>query len=90
MTSSRRPLLRADLIARQIDEDFAVYDPITDRTSILNLAASVVLELCDGHHTLEEIASELCRLFTLDADTATRDVQGALETFHSHSWLDIK
>lgn len=87
-TSDRRPHLRADLIVRQIEEDFVVYDPITDGTALLNAAAAAMLEFCDGHHTAEEIASDVAQLFALEADAVTRDVQTALADFDSHRWLD--
>ena len=87
-TSDQSPLLRADLIVRQIEEDFVIYDPITDSTAFLNLAAAAVLELCNGHHTPEEIESEVAQFFALQADAIASDVQTALASFDSHGWLD--
>ena len=37
------------------------------RVHQLNNTASIVLELCDGHHTVAEIAGALAEAFTLDA-----------------------
>ena len=41
---SRQPKVRADLVFRTVDEDLVVYDPLSDRTSLLNLSAAVILD----------------------------------------------
>ncbi len=55
----RCPKARDGLIFRRIDEDYVVYDPVADITTLLNLSAAAVLDLCDGSHSVSEIASEI-------------------------------
>ena len=58
-----------------------VYDPVTDRTALLNLTAAGALELCDGAHTVSQIKRELEDAFSCEAQelgTATEDVLRSL------------
>ncbi len=52
-------------------EGLIVYHPDTDRVHYLNTTAAVVFELCDGDHTIAEIARELAQLFGLDEPPQT-------------------
>jgi hypothetical protein len=61
-----------DGLERHEDTDgLIVYHPDTDRVHYLNNTAAIVFELCDGDHTVTEMAHELARLFGLDAPPAT-------------------
>ena len=83
-----RPKLRHDLIFRQVDDDFVVYDPITDRTALFNLTAAVVLDLCDGRRTVDEIAGEVTEIFKADASEVAENVTASLEEFMEHEFIE--
>lgn len=87
MTLPLRPRLRDDLIFRQVEEDFVVYDPVSDRTALLNLSAAAVLDFCDGDRTADEIADEIAEAFSVDAETVLADVDAVLMEFMSQGFL---
>jgi GR25 family glycosyltransferase involved in LPS biosynthesis len=70
-----QPQRAAGLEIVESDGGLLVRQPERQRHHQLNNTASVVLELCDGQHTVAEIAEALAAAFTLDApplaETAT-------------------
>ena len=81
MKLPERPRSRDDLIYRHVDDDFVVYDPVTDRTSLLNVSAAVFLDLCDGTRTLGEIASAVADVFPAEGEDLEEDVTSTLKDF---------
>ena len=81
MTASRYPRLRDDLMVRQIDGDTVVYDPVADRTAILNPSAAGILGLCDGSRSEDEIAMQTAARFDPEGGRITADVAAALRDF---------
>ena len=59
--NSYRPEMRDELVIGQVDDDVLVYDPVSDRTTVLNLSAAAVLALCDGERTVDQIIAEVGR-----------------------------
>ena len=74
-----RPALRDGLVSRQVDDDFFLYDPISDRVVLLNASAVLVVELCDGTRTPDEITSELTGIFQTDRARIEQDVRATLD-----------
>ena len=60
-------MMADDLDVNEVDDGLIVYQPSTDRVHHLNSTASVVLLLCDGNRSIDEIAQGLSDLFPLDA-----------------------
>jgi hypothetical protein len=58
-----KPRVRDDVILRQLDDDWVVYDPDGNQLHVLNLAAVAVWTLCDGEMTVETMADELRDIF---------------------------
>ena len=81
MNRLEHPKWRDDLIFRQVDDDFVVYDPVTDRTALLNLSAAAVLDLCDGGHTAADIAAEVAAAFGEPERDVLADVEKTLSDF---------
>lgn len=88
MTRRPRPELRRGVILRQIDEDFAVYDPERDRTLLLNPSAAAILERCDGTRSVEEIAAEIASVFMAEQDGLLAQVEAALSEFAAQGLLE--
>ncbi len=88
MRLPERPKLRDDLIFRQVEEDFVVYDPVSDRTALLNLSAAVVFDLCDGTLTIREIADEVATVFTEEQRDLLADVETVLRDLCVQGFLD--
>lgn len=77
----QHPRLRQDLILRELEAELVIYDPVTDRTALLNSTAAGVLELCDGTRTVPQLEDEIRRIFPGSAtgiDDAIRDVLESL------------
>lgn len=76
-----RPLVREDLLCRDLDDEAIVYDATKSKVHALNATAKVIWNACDGEHTVEDLAEELLRRFDVDRDTARRDARKAIEEF---------
>ena len=87
MKGAERPKLREDLVFRQVEEDFVAYDPVSDRTVLLNRSAAVLLDLCDGRRTLDEIAGTLAETYSSHADEIRRDLESSLEELRAQGLL---
>lgn len=79
------PLSRRNrcIISRVIGSETILYDPRNESIHVLNPAAAVIWELCDGEHNVEAITLGLSRAFA-SAERANlhMDVVEALRTFH--------
>jgi hypothetical protein len=81
MKLPERPRRRQDLIFREIDEDFVIYDPVTDHTLLLNVSSAAVLELCDGSRTLGDMVDEVAAAFGVEPGEVCAEVEASLEGF---------
>lgn len=73
--------LRPDLSTTRIGEDLLVHNPATGLVHALNPAAAAVFTLCPLVADRGELIDTLTEATGLDADTLTRDVESAFETF---------
>lgn len=91
MTSpdSKHPRLRDDLVIRQIEDQFVVYDPVEDATALLNASAALVMELCDGTRTPDDIAVEVARVFAMKPDDVRDDVREACADFAAKGFFVV-
>ena len=85
---SEYPKLREDLIVRQVDEDFVVYDPVSDRTALVNLSAGMILDLCDGTRTVDAIAAEVSQAYSVEEILVMRDVCEVLGKLSKEGFLE--
>ncbi|MEX2554335.1 MAG: HPr-rel-A system PqqD family peptide chaperone [Actinomycetota bacterium] len=82
MTSpASRPSLREDLTTVELDGEAIVYDETSGELHHLNPAATIVLSLCDGSLSVEEIAAAVSDAFELTLDHVLPDVRAAVERF---------
>jgi len=77
------PLVREDLLCRDLDDEAIIYDATKSKVHALNATARLIWNGCDGKHTVEDLAEELCRRFEVDQDTAIRDTRRAIEEFRA-------
>ncbi len=77
-SEATRPLGRDDLLTREVDGEFFLYDPVTDRIVLINHSAAVIFELCDGTRTEDEIAAEVQRLYGSEAEQLDSEVRATL------------
>ena len=80
-SDATRPLGREDLLTREVDGEFFLYDPVTDRVVLINDSAAVIFALCDGTRTEDEIAAEVQRLYASEAEHLHDEVRATLAHF---------
>jgi len=70
-----RPIRAEALDINPVADGYVIYDPGTDLVHHLNHTAAMVLELCTGHDTAEQIAAFLAGVFDTvpDVDAAVSD-----------------
>ena len=76
-----RPSVRGDLTKVELDGEAVVYDQTSRELHHLNPAATIVLSLCDGTLSVEEIASVVSEAFGVHLDRVLPDVRAAVERF---------
>jgi hypothetical protein len=62
---SQRPARTPDTEVDEVADGFVVYDPVKDRVHYLNHTAALVLELCTGENTEEQIVRLLQACYDL-------------------------
>ncbi len=84
------PQARDDVLFRQVDEEWVVFDPTANELHILNLSAAVVWSHCTGEMTPGEIAAALGEAYDIDEARALADVAAALERFREAGLLQTR
>ena len=64
--ASGRPAAKSGLELVESPDGLIVYDETTDRVHHLNQTAAVILGLCDGTQTVDDIAIQVARMFATD------------------------
>lgn len=84
-----KPVARTDRLIKQVvDQDTLVYDPAEDTACCLNSLASFVWRLCDGKHSVEDIADALSREIKLPYGVEPEDaVWEVLDELKAHHLL---
>jgi hypothetical protein len=62
---SERPEVEPGLEVNEVRDGLTVFDSVADRIHYLNQTAAVVFTLCDGRHSLSDIAAFLAEAFQL-------------------------
>jgi hypothetical protein len=73
------PKTRPNLTVQQVGDESLVLDLETEQIHQLNATAAWILSRCDGDTSVETIVRDFAESFSVDPDTATRDVGAALE-----------
>jgi hypothetical protein len=73
----------------RIDDELLLFHP--DQTIIIycNPMASLIWQLCDGRHTVQEITALLTRAYPEAAKTIPAEIQNSLGQFLEYGSLDI-
>ena len=85
---NQTPRLFADVVTRELEEELVLYDPRSDRLALLNRGAAEVVALCDGSHTVGDIASELARRFDLRPAGLRTHVEATLRELALNGFLE--
>ena len=87
--AERKPRARDDVVFRQLDDEWVLYDPTANQMHVLNLTASIVWAHCGGSMTVDEIAAKVRDAFdaTGASDDVAGDVQSAVACFEREGLL---
>lgn len=89
MPSGDRPRGRDDVVFRQLDEEWVLFDPRADRLHALNLTAALVWSHCTGEHDAGGIAETVAAAFQppLAGADILADVEATLQRFREEGLL---
>lgn len=75
---------RDDVILRQLDDEWVIYDPLSQELHVLNRTAALVWLYCTGDNASSNIVAALERVFQdqVSTDQLISDVECALEKFY--------
>jgi PqqD family protein of HPr-rel-A system len=83
------PQAREDVLFRQVDDEWVVFDPAANELHVLNLSAALIWSHCTGEHSRDEIAEALQEAYGIDLEQAAADVGAALDRFLEAGLLDL-
>jgi PqqD family protein of HPr-rel-A system len=83
------PRARDDVLFRQVDDEWVVFDPAANELHVLNLSAALIWSHCTGDHTPEAIAEALQEAYDIETEQAAADVRETLERFREAGLLDL-
>ncbi len=67
-----KPKKSEDVTLTEADDESILYDSIKGLIHILNPTGAAIWDLCDGSHTVEDIAECICKNFESDNIEAVR------------------
>lgn len=80
------PLQVDDLDISPADDGYMIYRPQQDRITFLNSTAVLVLELCNGENSIEQIAHLVKQAYSL-TEAPIEDVREALKQLQAEDLL---
>ncbi len=88
-TAPVRPTARQDVVFRQLDDDWVIFDPAADRLHSLNLTAALVWSHLTGDLAVAEIADAVGASFDppVEGNAIVRDVHAVLQRFREEGLL---
>lgn len=87
-SAPERPKARDDVVFRQLDEEWVLFDPVANRLHVLNLTAALIWTHLTGDMTVSELAEALRSAFDDAASTdLTKDVDQAVSRFSAEGLL---
>jgi len=72
------PLRASGLVEYGVDGQLVLAEPSVEQVHFLNATAAAIWLLCDGRHTVADIAAELAALFNRDMPGVESDVRETL------------
>lgn len=67
------------LLETEIDGDISLYDPRTEKVTVLNQTASDVWRLADGSHTLDEMVHLLAAAYQTEPEAIATEVRQTVD-----------
>ena len=89
LTDSSSLKARDDVVSRQVDDEWVLYDPVSEKMHVLNVTASLVWNQLDGTRTIEDLVATVREAFDPPApiEVLARDVDAVLAQFAAEGLL---
>ena len=84
------PTIKPGLTVQDVGEESLVLDLKSGQIHQLNTTAAWILSQCNGENSAEAIASEFAEMFSLDDETALRDVNTTIDQLHKIDIVTIE
>jgi len=76
------PLRKDGILSRKVGDEWLLYDSATSTLHVINRTAQFVWDMCDGSHTVEDIARALPHAFeTPEGTDVKKDVEEIIQSF---------
>ena len=83
-SSAKMPLRKPEYRLEKMDNEILLFNPNTSNVLYLNESASLVWQLCDGQHSVEEMVKLLADAYPEAAAAIKKDVHETIELFISN------
>jgi diacylglycerol kinase len=83
------PKIRPDVTVQQVGDESLILDLTSEQIHQLNATAAWILSQCDGNTSIESICDGFADYFSVDAETAARDVAATIEQLHRVKVIDL-
>lgn len=82
------PKGRPDILAKEIGQETILYSDTDEAIHVLNATAKLIWKLCDGQHSLEDIARKLQEEFAVpEQHDVFADIQHTIKIFSEKGLL---
>jgi PqqD family protein of HPr-rel-A system len=85
-----RPRVRDSAAAVEIDGEAVVYDATRGQVHYLNHSAALVLDLCDGTATEDEMAAAIADVYEMPVGEVGEQVRGAVDSLRELGLLEVE
>lgn len=86
--STLKPRSRSDVITRDVRSQRVLFDSVSHSSHVLNETAEFLWNLCDGEHSVAELAAEVRAFFDVPADVDLEtDIHNTLNSFRKKGLL---
>jgi hypothetical protein len=82
------PLKKSDIRVTQLERGVVLYNPRTEEAHLLNPAALLVWECCNGEYTVDRISHLLRSVYRLEEDVSA-EVHYVLKKFTDNGLLSL-
>lgn len=80
--SSQKPVRRSQVTARSLGDECLLHDETEGSIHVVNPAAELVWNLCDGDHSLQDIEAEIRTTYAVPGSAdVKRDLETIIERF---------
>jgi len=83
------PKIRPDVTVQQVGDEALVLSLASEQIHQLNATAAWILAQCTGEIPVEAITRDFAECFSLDTQTAAKDVVGTLEQLQQLKVIDL-